>query len=74
MKRLTKIVAIIDGFFALAVAVFLIWAYSPVPTFEPASYKVVAPDYCPTDGWRYSTPEDQGMNWERFVAKKEFYE
>ena len=56
------------------VATFLIWAYMPVPVFGSPDYAPRAPDYWPTEGWRYSTPEEQGMSSQDLVEMVAAYE
>ncbi|GAG09534.1 unnamed protein product, partial [marine sediment metagenome] len=52
---------------------FLIWAYTPVPAFESVAVDAPAPDYWPTHGWKYSTPDEQGMNSETLAEMITFY-
>ena len=69
-----KLSAIFVGMLAAAAVAFWIWAYRPVPTFEAFAYEPIAPDYWPTHGWRYSTPEAQGMSSGTLVEMMAFYE
>ena len=62
------------GFLAvltIAVAGFLVWAYRPVPTFEPLAYEPTTPHVWPTDTWPCSTPEAQGMSSTTLLAMAE---
>lgn len=62
MKRLLWGVGLFSGALAIVMAIFFAWAYRPVPPFEPLTYTALTPDYWPTDAWRISTPEAQGMD------------
>lgn len=74
MKAFLKYGAI--GLVAVAALVlaFVVWGYMPVPPFEPVAYEAETPVHWPTDGWRHSTPEEQGMSSETLVAMMAFYE
>ncbi len=74
MKRILKITALVAGVLVLAFVGFLFWAYAPVPTFKPVVYEPAAVDHWPTQDWKYSTPEDQGMNSETLVNMMSFCE
>ncbi len=58
----------------VVVAVLWIWAYRPVPSFEPVAYEPRAPSHWPTHGWRLSTPEQQGMSSEMLLDLQKAYE
>ena len=67
MPRTLKSLAVVGCGLAVAVLAFLPWAYTPVRTFEPAQYEPADLDYWPTEAWRYSTPEQQGIRSETLV-------
>ena len=48
MERFLKVIAIAAGVLALSFVGFLIWAYTPIPTFKPAVYKPAAVGLWPT--------------------------
>ncbi|MDJ0712187.1 MAG: serine hydrolase [Woeseiaceae bacterium] len=73
MRKLLKSLAVLGGGLAIAILVFLIWAYTPVATFEPAKYDPQGLDYWPTEAWRYSTPEDQGVRSDALVGMMASY-
>lgn len=52
----------------------IVWAYLPSRKFEPVAYDPIKPDYWPTDGFRPSTPEKQGMDSEKLLEIVDFYE
>ncbi len=62
MRRLIWGAGILSGTLAIVFTGFMIWAYQPVPAFKPLKYSALSMDYWPTDGWRRSTPEAQGMS------------
>ncbi|MBI9045483.1 MAG: serine hydrolase [Anaerolineaceae bacterium] len=62
MKKILKTFAIIIGVIVALYGASVIWALTPSPDFEPYAYEPQAPDYWPTNGFRTSTPEDQGMD------------
>ena len=59
----------------LAILYGAIWVYAMIPSaeFEPHVYEPVAPDYWPTDGFRTSTPEEQGMDSEKLLEIHDYY-
>ena len=73
MKK-TLIVLLI---FAAVLAILYggIWIYAMIPSaaFEPYVYQPVPPDYWPTDGFRTSTPEEQGMDSEKLLEIHDYY-
>ena len=44
------------------------------PAIPPIDYESVDPDYWPTQEWKMSTPEEQGMDPTKFLEMIEFYE
>lgn len=46
----------------------------PGPAFEPTDYTPSTPDYWPTENWRYSTPEEQGMSSQGLLDMVAAYE
>ena len=52
----------------MAIVAFLVWAYRPVPSFEPFSYDPVPADTWPTDEWLRASPEAQGLASETLLA------
>ncbi len=62
MRRLIWVLGGILAILTIAVAGFLVWAYRPVPTFEPLAYEPIAPRVWPTEVWPRSTPEAKGMS------------
>ncbi len=73
MRRTLKSLAVVGSGLVVAFLAFLLWAYTPVRTFEPVNYEPAALDYWPTDAWRYATPEQQGMHSETLVEMMAFY-
>lgn len=73
MKRVLKATAIIIGVITVGIVAFVVWGYRPVPVFEPLAYDPAPLDHWPIDGWRNSTPEQQGMNSEPLVEMMAFY-
>lgn len=53
---------------------FFIYAYIPSPKFEPLAYAPIEPDYWPTEEFKTSTPEEQGMDSAKLVELLEFYQ
>ncbi|MCP4166737.1 MAG: serine hydrolase [Chloroflexi bacterium] len=45
---------------------------APEPTPVPPTPTPIQPDYWPTDGWRSSTPEEQGMDSEKLAALMDY--
>jgi len=41
---------------------------------DPIQYESVDPDYWPTQKWRTTTPEEQGMNSNELIEMVQFYE
>ncbi|MCP4317371.1 MAG: serine hydrolase [Hyphomicrobiales bacterium] len=72
MRRWLWAAGILFSALAIVIAGFLIWAYRPVPTFRPLAYSPVRVDYWPTEGWRISTPEAQGMDSEALLEMIDF--
>lgn len=73
MRRFAWISAGVLRTLALAFTVFVVWAYRPVPTFEPLAYSPQTPLHWPTQGWRRSTPEAQGMRSSILLDMVAFY-
>jgi len=74
MKKLIfKTLLILTIILVVVTGVFLIWAYKPVESFGPLTYQRVTPDYWPTQQWRYSTPEAQGMNSDTLLRMIDSY-
>lgn len=67
-------VLIIIGVFVALYGAMVFWAYLPSRKFEPVAYEPIRPDYWPTDGFRLSTPEKQGMDSEKLLEIVDFYE
>lgn len=44
------------------------------PRMDPIKYETVDPDYWPKQQWQTSTPEEQGMNTNKFIEMVQFYE
>jgi len=74
MKNLRKVMLIVLGILAALVVGVLALIYVPSPKFEPVAYEPIAPDYWPTEGFRVSTPEEQGMSSEKLVDMLAYYE
>lgn len=74
MKKILKVISIILGVLVVLILGFLALIYIPSPKFEPVAYEPIAPEYWPTEGWRTSTPEAQGMDSEKLVEMAAFYE
>jgi CubicO group peptidase (beta-lactamase class C family) len=62
MKKWKKALLIILGVIAVLFVGLLALIYIPSPKFEPVAYEPIALDYWPTNGFRTSTPEEQGMD------------
>jgi len=73
MKKVLKGVSIILGVLVVIILGFLALVYIPSPKFEPIAYEPITPEYWPTEGWRTSTPEKQGMDSKKLVEMVEFY-
>lgn len=73
MKKILKAVLIIIAVFAAIYGALWIWVLTPSPEFEPHAYEPLRPDYWPTDGFRTSTPEEQGMDSEKLLEIHDFY-
>ncbi|MBW1813872.1 MAG: serine hydrolase [Deltaproteobacteria bacterium] len=74
MKTIKKIALIIFSILAVLFLGFLALIYIPSLTFEPIAYKPIAPDYWPTEGFRISTPEKQGMDSAKLLEMLNTYE
>ncbi len=74
MKKVLKVALIILGVLVVLFGAFTAWVYIPSPKFEPAAYEPITPDYWPTDGFRTSTPEEQGMDSAKLVEMVNIYQ
>jgi CubicO group peptidase (beta-lactamase class C family) len=74
MKKALTIFLCIVGMVLIIYGGLWIWVLVPSPHFEPYSGKPVAPDYWPTEGFRVSTPEDQGMDSVKLLGILQYYE
>lgn len=73
MKKVLKILLIIVVLIAVLYGALWVWALTPSPEFEPYTYEPVTLDYWPTDGFRTSTPEEQGMDSEKLLEIHDYY-
>ena len=73
MKKLLKTLLIVVGIIVVLYGALWIWVLIPSPDFDPYTYEPVQPDYWPTDGFRRSTPEEQGMDSEKLLEIHDFY-
>jgi len=73
MKKVIKFVLIIIAVIAAIYGALWIWVLTPSPKFDPASYQPVKLDYWPTDGFRTSSPEAQGMDSEKLLEIHDYY-
>ena len=73
MKKALKIISILLGILVVLIVGFLALVYIPSPKFEPVAYEPITPKYWPTQGWRASTPEEQGMDSEKLVEMVAYY-
>lgn len=69
-----KVLLIIVGAIAVLYGVVTGWALIPSQKFEPVAYVPLPPDYWPTEGFRSSTPEEQGLDSARLLEMIDFYE
>lgn len=74
MRATAKVLLFLSALVAALTAALVVWAYRPVPEFEPVTLQPAQPDYWPTEGWRRSTPEQRGMSSETLVEMMAFYE
>jgi CubicO group peptidase (beta-lactamase class C family) len=74
MKGLLKWLGVTAMVLTTAAALFLVWAYQPVPTFRPLAYTPVRPSHWPTEGWQRSTPEAQGTSAKALLDMIAFYQ
>ena len=72
IPSLIRVLLIIVGVLVVLFGAFTAWAYIPSPRFEPAAYEPIRPDYWPTEGFRTSTPEEQGMDSEKLLEIVDF--
>jgi CubicO group peptidase (beta-lactamase class C family) len=73
MKNVLRAILILVSIVVVLYAGLVVYAYLPSPAFEPVVYEPVRPDYWPTDGWRTSTPEEQGMDSAKLLGLYDFY-
>lgn len=73
MKKLLKILLIIVGAMVVLYGAVTVWALIPSIGFDPYDYEPLQPDYWPTNGFRTSTPEYQGMDSSKLVELHEYY-
>jgi CubicO group peptidase (beta-lactamase class C family) len=71
VKRVLRIFAGVVIVLAVAFAAFLVWAYRPVPEFQPFAYEPAPPAEWPIQAWPHLTPEAQGMSSETLLAMAE---
>ncbi|WP_420645389.1 serine hydrolase domain-containing protein [Candidatus Leptofilum sp.] len=74
VPALVKVLLAIIGLFATLYGGLTAWAFIPTRKFEPVVYNPIQPDYWPTDGFRTSTPEAQGMDSAKLLEIFDFYE
>lgn len=68
MRRLIWVLAGFLAVLTVSVVGFLVWAYRPVPAFQPVAYEPTALTVWPTEAWPRSTPDAQGMSSARLLA------
>lgn len=73
MKKIWKALLIFVAVIAIIYGGLWVWVLIPSPQFEPYAYDPIRPDYWPTDGFRPSTPEEQGMDSEKLLELHEYY-
>jgi len=73
MNKILKALLIFVAVIAIIYGALWVWALTPSPQFEPRAYEPLRPDYWPTDGFRISTPEEQGMDSEKLLEIHDFY-
>ena len=73
MKKILKALLIFVAVIAIIYGALWVWVLIPSPEFEPHAYEPLRPDYWPTDGFRTSTPEEQGMDSEKLLEIHDFY-
>ncbi len=73
MQKILKFILIVAAVIAVIYGALWVWALTPSPEFEPYPYEPLRPDYWPTDGFRTSTPEEQGMDSEKLLEIYNFY-
>jgi hypothetical protein len=71
--KVLKAILIVIGVIAVLYGALVVYAYIPSPKFEPADYEPIRPDYWPTDRFRTSTPEEQGMDSAKLVEMVDVY-
>jgi len=76
MKKILKITAI--SILSFIILLLLLMTLGIVitnkPQMEQISYERVSPDYWPTQGWKISIPEEQGMDSAKLQEMVEHYE
>ena len=73
MKKIMKVLLIIVGVFVVLYGAIYVWALIPSPDFEPYADEPAALDYWPTEGFRISSPESQGMDSAKLLEIHDFY-
>ncbi len=73
MQKILKIILIVVTVIVIIYGALWVWVLIPSPEFEPYTYEPLRPDYWPTDGFRTSTPEEQGMDSEKLLEIYDFY-
>jgi len=73
MKKALVIFLSIVGMIIIIYGGLWIWVLVPSPQFEPYSGEPVPPDYWPTEGFRISMPEEQGMDSEKLLEIPGYY-
>ena len=74
MPGWVKVLLIVIGVVAALYGAMTAWALIPSRKFSPFAYMPATPDYWPTNGFRQSTPEAQGMDSGKLVEIVGFYE
>jgi CubicO group peptidase (beta-lactamase class C family) len=72
--KVLKVILIVTSVIAVLYGALVVYAYIPSPKFEPADYEPIRPDYWPTDEFRTSTPEEQGMDSAKLVEMVNVYQ
>lgn len=69
-----KVLLIVIGTIAVLYGALTVWALIPSRKCTPIAYDPIEPDHWPLDGFRTSTPEEQGMDSETLLQIFDFYE
>lgn len=77
-KRKALKIVLIVVLSIVTVVIFFVPAVAAVsmlqPAMKPIRYDPVSPDYWPTESWRMSTPEEQGMDSAKLLEMIEYYQ